>query len=564
MARFGRSYTPAFTWKGYQAGAAPLSLSADSGSYSFSGTDATLTRIRVTWNPSDKSSSIALSNSNLTATNALATWANVRVNRSHNVGKWYFEAVCPAGGGGAYWGFGWIDGSHLLDGNFIGADASFYGLSLLREAQIIAQGSHIANFAGGTTAIGEHVGLAIDFDAGKAWFRDAAGWEGDPAAGTGNVVGFTPNITLFAAASALDCAVTANFGNSAFAYTVPAGFLAWDEETVRAEAGSYSFSGTAATLTIAAGEAFVLPADAGSYAFAGQTAALERGYVLVAETFIPAGGSPIGLLLTLTGGGGSTYSFSGSPVDLTITTPATLDADSGSFSFAGQDVTLDRTFRVIAAAGAYSFAGQDTTLDRTFKLTAAATNYSFAGQDVTLDRTFKLIPEAGSYSFVGSEASLVHEAAGQTVLGAGPGSFEFSGSDASLEHGRELVPEAGSFSFAGSDAVLVHAALGETILVAEAGSYVFSGSNATLTYTPTEPVAPGYWQDFGASDAEFWVRKWREQAQALKPVPKPTAVYEPTVAMAEAAPTVIARKTVPPPDPEVVEFVDFVRLLEKL
>ena len=144
------------------------------------------------------------------------------------------------------------------------------------------------------------------------------------------------------------------------------------------EAGSFSFTGTDATLTYVAGE-LVLSAEAGSYAISGTAASPERGYVLVAETFISAGGSPIGLLLTLTGGGGSTYSFSGSPVDLTIT------------------LCLLKQFS--APAG--------VTVVR-----------ASSGQQVTLDRTFRLIPEAGSYSFIGTAAELTYEPAGQTILGA--------------------------------------------------------------------------------------------------------------------------------------------------
>lgn len=323
------------------------------------------------------------------------------------------------------------------------------------------------------------------------------------------------------------------------------------------ETGSFAFAGSDATLTHTTVE-LVLPADAGSFSFAGQTASLEHGWELLAEaTSYSFAGQAASLehgweILAET----VAFSFSG--------TAASLEhgwevlAEATSYAFAGQDVTLDRTFRVIVEAGAYSFAGQDITLDRTYRLIAEATSYSFAGQDVTLDRTYRLIAEAGSYAYTGSEASLVHEAAGQTILGAGPGSFQFSGSDANLEHGWELSAEAGSFSFTGSDATLT--VLAARTLAAEAGSYVFTGSDATLTYVPTAPIAPA--TTWGGEGAEFWVRKWREQAQALKPV-----VVKPFAEVVnEQAPAqhVIPARDDRRPDPEFTEFTDFIRLLEKL
>ena len=85
----------------------------------------------------------------------------------------------------------------------------------------------------GTQAIGDVICCAIDLDARLAWFRRNAGnWNADaaanPATGTNGVVipaGAQAPMVRFTNGPATD-AFTGNFGASAFAQAVPAGFTA--------------------------------------------------------------------------------------------------------------------------------------------------------------------------------------------------------------------------------------------------------------------------------------------------------------------------------------------------
>lgn len=84
--------------------------------------------------------------------------------------------------------------------------------------------------------IGKVGRIAVDFDAGKIWFGDEDGWSGDPAAGTGEALTFTPGTELWLAAQVYDDSVstpnsvlTANFGATAFDFAAPSGFPAWQQ-----------------------------------------------------------------------------------------------------------------------------------------------------------------------------------------------------------------------------------------------------------------------------------------------------------------------------------------------
>jgi len=218
-----------------------------------------------TLNPSDKSTSLTLSNGNLTATKTfgVASYAMVRSTDSYATGKRYCEA--------------WFDGLHATstdDVGIIGLATSTSNLDTYLGAQTdpnfsaglypdgtVWQDATGAGFPTGKVAsFGERVGLAIDYDAGQAWVRDSTGWYGDPTTGVGNVISFIPNLRLHIATHLWSTStpggpdrVTVNFGATAFAYAIPAGFEAW-------EAGAPA----AATGTLAASEAADVAAVTGT------------------------------------------------------------------------------------------------------------------------------------------------------------------------------------------------------------------------------------------------------------------------------------------------------------
>jgi hypothetical protein len=171
----------------------------------------------ATWNPEDKGPSVTLSGNNLTATGA--SWNGARATISNTTGKWYFEIA-------------------FVSGTYVGCGVASAAASLTSEFSNNAQGwgyySHgwIANNGSASATSGYGAGtvcrVALDLGAGKLWLGAGSSWVGggNPAAGTSptytSVSGtLFPIVTVYGGAS-----VTANFGQSAFAYSVPEGFNA--------------------------------------------------------------------------------------------------------------------------------------------------------------------------------------------------------------------------------------------------------------------------------------------------------------------------------------------------
>ena len=184
--------------------------------------------VTAAWNPADKNGTWTLSASNLRAASTSSSGVtSVRGNTPRTTGKWYWEFVQNAG-------------------------TPFVGLATL--SQTLTTASTSANTAGWyqpTTNVGGWVNnagggfgsgtilalaawgaIAVDLDAGKIWFRASSGWwNGDPATGASgysiaNLAGLAvyPYLNIGNSETA---DVTANFGASAFQYSVPTGFSAW-------------------------------------------------------------------------------------------------------------------------------------------------------------------------------------------------------------------------------------------------------------------------------------------------------------------------------------------------
>lgn len=185
-----------------------------------------------TLNPSDKAVDLTLSGGNLTATRGAGTGhANVRSTTSKASGLVYAEVTADT-----------VNATTFEHG-IVGLLAAEGGLTTYLGNQTpfsfgyFADGNeyHDGGFnliSGGTVSSAEVLGVAIDFDTGKAWVRDAGGYAGggDPAAGTSPTYSFTPGTSFYLAVGTYGSGdqVTINFGGSAFAYTVPSGYSAWD------------------------------------------------------------------------------------------------------------------------------------------------------------------------------------------------------------------------------------------------------------------------------------------------------------------------------------------------
>jgi len=384
----------------------------------------------VQWNPSDKHADIVLSNNNLTATHDGAsadTWIVARATRAHSVGKYYFEQKWISG----YVGMGLALASSTLS-NFLGSAVGSAGY--YTDGNVWVGGGSTAT--GAAIASDEWGGLAVDFDAGKAWVRNITGWIGDPEAGTGNTISFTPNSELFAACvlSLLAGAseVTANFGGSAFAYTIPSGFIAWDEYEVTAGSASFAFTGSDITVN----RTYILGADSGSFAFTGTDVTFDRTYI--------------------------------------------LEAGSGSFAFTGTDVALTKGYVLNADTDSFVFTGTDITVNRTYILAADSGSFAFSGTDITVDRTYILAADSGSFAFTGTDVDLTITTVGAYTIDVDNGAFVFTGDDITVDRTYILAADSAEFLFSGTDISLDRT----YVLEAGSGEFLFTGDDVTLDYAP--------------------------------------------------------------------------------
>jgi hypothetical protein len=160
-------------------------------------------------------------------------------------GKWYWEYTISASSSGGNWaaGFGQADVlpsagtslSNAVNGWVIMTGSNAGNISKVNN------GSFTTLYTGAVT--NNVIGVAVDFDAGKAWFSRNGSWiEGDPTAGTtpsfANINAYGPIKPYVYAYNPSDSG-TANFGNSAFIYTPPTGFKALNTKNLR-DTGSYN------------------------------------------------------------------------------------------------------------------------------------------------------------------------------------------------------------------------------------------------------------------------------------------------------------------------------------
>ena len=112
--------------------------------------------------------------------------------------------------------------------------------------------------------------------------------------------------------------------------------------TLVADSGGYTYTGTAATLTVPVSS--TLAADTGGYSYTGANAALFKGSVLNTDT--------------------ANYTYSGTDVTLTYTPAGTnlLAPDAGNYSYSGGDITFSRNRVIITSSGNYTYSGSGVSI----------------------------------------------------------------------------------------------------------------------------------------------------------------------------------------------------------
>jgi lysophospholipase L1-like esterase len=227
-------YTP----DGVHASAAGMALVPSSGvvPLPFIGTPKSIATPPATFDPNAKHANLSLSNGDLTVTaGATFNYQVVRSIKSNSTGKLYCEFTCLARPSGLV-AAGIVTLNHALNG--------WIGDGTNRSCGYRSDGT--TNRGGGYTSntmltydAGDTVCMAVDLDAAQGiWFRkNNLLWRNDPTANPAtstlahtlaNVPGY---VSMFAAVEA-DVSGTQwsiNLGQSAFLYSVPAGFIAWKD-----------------------------------------------------------------------------------------------------------------------------------------------------------------------------------------------------------------------------------------------------------------------------------------------------------------------------------------------
>ena len=182
-----------------------------------------------TWNPLDKSSTIVLSNGDMTASVNGSGLSNERVrsNSFRVTGKVYFEVFVVSGGtyDNTSPNIGVCNCGSLSTFPLGGANG---GWAYLADGRKYLTG--IVSGYGSSYKTGDTIGVAIDVDASKLWFSKNNVWQarGNPAAGTGAATSSMTGPVYAAINIATGDIVDLHAKASSLTYAPPAGFTAWD------------------------------------------------------------------------------------------------------------------------------------------------------------------------------------------------------------------------------------------------------------------------------------------------------------------------------------------------
>lgn len=191
-----------------------------------------MAQVFATWNPSDKGAHITLSNGNLTAiadSGQTNTWDGVRSTVSVSSGKWYWEITYNNFQNGSS-GPGICDSTASLSTNNSAGYAN--GFSGLEYYAAIVQSTYIINNVNtnidGGTANGDVFGFALDMNSDTISFYKNGVLVSPSSISIGSTMSATNVFAVFQSNYfvANNAQITANFGATPFAFTVPSGYNA--------------------------------------------------------------------------------------------------------------------------------------------------------------------------------------------------------------------------------------------------------------------------------------------------------------------------------------------------
>lgn len=209
--------------------------------------------------------------------------------------------------------------------------------------------------------------------------------------------------------------------------------------------------------TSAGGGGATITGDSGSYTLTGTAATLKAGRKLAADS--------------------GTYNLTGTAAALKV--GRKLTADSGTYTLTGTAVAFKRGYALGAESGTYTVSGTSVNLKAGRKLTADSGSYALTGTDVTLNYSpagsYNLTAESGTYTLTGTAATLKVS----RKLTADSGTYALTGTAAGLAKGVRLTAESGSYTLTGSNVAFART----YVLTAESGAYTLTGTSAGLTWS---------------------------------------------------------------------------------
>lgn len=180
----------------------------------------------ATRNPLAYSPSMTFSNGNLTTNGTLASWYGSASTIFVNSGKWYWETTITVKGTYIHVGVAEEDWAPNVSTGMNNNTYGYYSYNgtKIRNSTFSAYGT--------TYTTGDVIGVALDYDSGAIWFSKNGTWQNSATisevqAGTTTNAAFTGVTERLTPASAQYGTATQNhnFGQRAFAYTQPTGFL---------------------------------------------------------------------------------------------------------------------------------------------------------------------------------------------------------------------------------------------------------------------------------------------------------------------------------------------------
>ena len=176
----------------------------------------------ATWDPATKNAGVTLSGGNLAAS-AGASLISARSTIGKSSGKYYWEITMTAEGAGSSF-IGLTDAGFnnaTFPGNYTNSISVQAGNTISRVGWTSQAGSSF------TFTTGDVVMFAVDFTNGFLWWGKNGTWTPNNPTGL-EAYSLTGGggVTLYAVTCPFSATHTANFGQSAFSFSVPAGFNA--------------------------------------------------------------------------------------------------------------------------------------------------------------------------------------------------------------------------------------------------------------------------------------------------------------------------------------------------